>query len=291
MSRKWIYRLGSIWMGLLLLFPLQAVGAVGTDEAKQLIYDEAGLLTDDQIARLNQVANEYRIERDTHFIIYTSNNPEGTDVQILMGDFYDEYERNSEVPNVNAVMLTLDMNNREVYVSGFYKGEDYIDNDRANQIRELISPDLSAGNYEQAFVIFLQKANDFMGTKPAAPSSTGSGGTGYSSPGRAAPDYVPISETNEDSIFFNGWFQLAISLAVGGIVVGIMAMNAGGRVTVNRFTYEDSKNSGVVARHDQYIRTSVSKRKIETNTNTGGGGGGGGRTGGGHSHSGSRGSF
>ncbi|MNC75575.1 hypothetical protein D3C75_1271320 [compost metagenome] len=81
-------------------------------------------------------------------------------------------------------------------------------------------------------------------------------------------------------------------MVIGGIVVGIMAYNSGGRVTVNRATYEDSGASSVVDRGDRYIRTTVTKTKIEKNNNNGGGGGGGGgTTRGGHSHSGSSRSF
>lgn len=290
MNNKWAKRMLSIWIGILLLVPLQTINASSVDETKQLIYDEAGLLSSSQTETLNQRANEYSQRWDTDFIVYTSNNPAGTDVQVLMGDFYDDYELNSDVRNVSVVMLTLDMNNRELYVSGFYKGMEYVNNERADQIRDLITPSLSAGDYEQAFTKFLDKANEFMGIEPAPAYDPGSGSSGISSPGVPRTDYTPASDDDEESIISNGWFQLIVSLAVGGIAVGIMAANAGGRVTVNRFTYEDSRNSGVVSRKDQYIRTTVSKRKIERNTNSGGGGGGG-RTGGGHSHSGSRGSF
>lgn len=289
---KWMLGLFSLWFGLLLFIPPQIIQASSVVETKQLIYDEAGLLSSSQVDTLNQLANEYSQNWDTDFIVYTSGNSAGTDVQELMGNFYDEYERNSDVPNVSVVMLTLDMNNRELYVAGFYKGMEYVDNQRADRIRDLITPFLSSGDYEQAFTKFLDKANEFMGIEPEPEYSSGSGSTGGSSGTShgVSRDYVSGSDDDdEESIISNGWFQLIVSLVLGGIVVGIMASNAGGRVTVNRFTYEDSRNSGVIARNDQYIRTTVSKRKIERNTNSGGGGGG--TTGGGHSHSGSRGSF
>ena len=84
---------------------------------------------------------------------------------------------------------------------------------------------------------------------------------------------------NPDNILFKTWFQVAASVAIGGIVVGVMTYRSGGRVTVNRATYEDTDNSHVIDRQDRYIRTTVTKRKIEKNNNNGGGGGGG-RTGG-----------
>ncbi|MNE72309.1 hypothetical protein D3C80_1682370 [compost metagenome] len=97
---------------------------------------------------------------------------------------------------------------------------------------------------------------------------------------------------NPDNILFNIWFQLGGALAIGGIVVGMMAYRSGGRVTVNRRTYEDASTSGIVDHQDRYIRTTVTKTKIEKSSGGGsGGGGGGGVTSGGHSHSGSRGKF
>jgi uncharacterized protein len=96
---------------------------------------------------------------------------------------------------------------------------------------------------------------------------------------------------NPDNILFNIWFQLGGALAIGGIVVGMMVYRSGGRVTVNRQTYEDASNSGILDRQDQYIRTTVTKHKIEKSSGSSSSGGGGGVTGGGHSHSGSRGKF
>jgi uncharacterized protein len=85
------------------------------------------------------------------------------------------------------------------------------------------------------------------------------------------------------------WFQLAASLVLAAVVVGLMVYRSGGRVTVNRLTYENEGTSGVLEKQDQFLHTTVTRRKIERNR--GGRGSGGGVSGGGHSHSGSRGSF
>ncbi len=97
-------------------------------------------------------------------------------------------------------------------------------------------------------------------------------------------------------ILFNLWFQIVVSLVIAGIIVGAMAYNSGGRVTVSQGTYMDFSNSKVINRRDNYLRTSVTKTRKPSNNNKSsgggfGGGGGGGTTSGGHSHSGSRGSF
>lgn len=84
---------------------------------------------------------------------------------------------------------------------------------------------------------------------------------------------------------------MAVALGLAAMIVGKMVSNSGGRVTVNRQTYEDANVSGVLEHRDQYLHTTTTKRKIEKSSSSSSSGGGGGTTSGGHSHSGSRGSF
>jgi len=238
--------------------------SLASAELKTLIYDEAGLLNKEEYDELNVMANEYSAKRETDIIILTSINDDNIDVMKMTEDFYDEQAPGYDKPHGNAVILTMDMSNRDFYLAGFYKGKEYLDEGRLNKINDKISPDLAKGDYRLAFQKYIQTSYKYMGFRPGV---------------------------NPDNILFNGWFQLAVSLGIGGIIVGMMAYRSGGRVTVNRQTYEDASTSGILERQDTYMRTTTTKRKIEKNNSGGSGGGGGGTTGGGHSHSGSRGSF
>lgn len=255
-----IFLLVAVWLAV----PQLMAGAGAAEEYKQLIFDEAGLLTAEESAYLNTLANELGAERETDFIIYTSNNEANTDVLIMMQNFYDERAPGYDKPHGNAAILALDMRNREIQLGGFYLAEDYLDDGRMDKIRNHITPDLSNGDYGLAFEKFIETAHRYMGFEPGV---------------------------NPDNILFKLWFQLLVAFGIGGTVVGTMAYNSGGRVTVQRQTYEDARNSGVLDKRDQYLRTTVTKKKIERSSGGGSGGGGGGVTGGGHSHSGSRGSF
>ncbi|QOS82482.1 TPM domain-containing protein [Paenibacillus sp. JNUCC31] len=254
-----------ILFGITLVSPLISMSVASAADSKNLIYDEANLLNEQERSELNALANEYGAERQTDFVILTTNNTENQDVQLMTEDFYDEHALGYDKAHGNAVILTMDMYNRDVYLAGFYKAEDYLDNGRLQSIRSKITSELSNGDYKLAFEKYIKLSYKYMGYEPGV---------------------------NPNNILFNGWFQLGASVVIGGIAVGIMAYRSGGRVTVNRATYEDSNTSSVIDRQDRYVRTTVTKRKIEKNNNNGGGGGGGGGTSrGGHTHSGSRGSF
>jgi uncharacterized protein len=252
----------TVILGLLVCFLVPWNTGMAQSSAKKLIYDEAGLLSREQLVELEAMANQLGPVRETDIMIYTSRNSANADVMRMTQDFYDDNAPGFDKPHGNAVILTLDMRNREVYLAGFYKAKEYLDDSRLDKIRSRITPDLSNGDYGSAFRKYIQTAYDYM-------------------------EYPP--GVNPDNILFQTWFQAAASLGIAAVIVGMMAYHSGGRVTVRRQTYEDASTSGVVRHHDQYIRTTVSKRHIPKST--GGGGGGGGTTGGGHSHSGSRGSF
>ncbi|WP_077368254.1 TPM domain-containing protein [Anaerosalibacter sp. Marseille-P3206] len=267
MKNKIKIKLIPLFIIVFLLFPLVINVAIAASKTKQRIYDFAGLLTDEEIVNLEEMSEKYSSKRNTDIIILTTDDTGGKDVVKYMEDFYDEKALGYDKPHGNCAILTIDMQHREVYVAGFYRGEEYLDNDRCSLVREKITPDLSSGNYHDAFYTFIKTSYKYMGIRPGV---------------------------NPNNIIFNSWFQIIVSLIVAGISVGIMAFNSGGRITVNEGTYRDFSNSRVIDRRDNYIRTSVTKHRkpSDDNHNSGGSsGGGGGVTSGGHSHSGSRGSF
>nr|WP_256208737.1 TPM domain-containing protein [Paenibacillus sp. CF384] len=239
--------------------------AAATSESKKLIYDQAHLLSEQEQVDLSALAMKYGTDRETDIIILTSANTENRDVQLMTEDFYDNQAPGYDKPHGNAVILTMDMNNRQVYLAGFGKAETELDSGRLDKIRNAISPDLTQGDYAQAFKRYITLSHKYMGFKPGV---------------------------NPDNILFTLWFQLGAAVVIGGIVVSVMVFRSGGRITVTRATYEDLSTSGVLEHADQYIRTTVTKSRIpKNNGRSSGGGGGGGTSGGGHSHSGSRGSF
>ncbi len=255
-------------IAFLLLLPFAAnagvtEAAAADADAKQTVYDFAGLLNKEEIAEIEAMAHEYGAKRETDFIIVTTNDTQNKDVVEFTEDFYDEQAFGYDKPHGNAALLTVDMQHREVYLAGFYKAEQYLDDHRLDLIRGKITPDLTNANYVSAFQTFIKTSYKYMGIRPGV---------------------------SPDNILLNLWFQIIVSLGLAGIVVGMMVRNSGGKVTVTASTYQDAGNSGILQKEDRYIRTSVVRHKKPSNK-SGGARGGGGISGGGHSHSGSRGGF
>ncbi|PTU27284.1 hypothetical protein DA469_14730 [Bacillus subtilis] len=243
-------------LAVFIMMPLLGIEAARASESQQHVYDHAHLLSKTEIEKLESLSAELGAKRDTDFIIITTKSTNGEDIVDYAGDFYDRYGKGS------TAILTIDMADREVFISGYKKAEKYLDNSRLNSIRNTISSDLSNENYFKAFKTYIQLSYKDMGIKPGI---------------------------NPDNIFFTWWFQLIAAIAVGGIAVSIMLYQAGGKVTVNGNTYMDQRTSDVIDQYDTYIRTTVTRERKPSNDKDSGSDGG--VTKGGTSYSGSRGSF
>lgn len=258
------YVVGAVLFFLIAYLMVPALMVNAADD-KPLIFDEANLLSPEERDELNAMANEYGAERETDFMILTVDRVENDDYETWTENFYDEYAPGYDRRHGNTAILTIVLDTRDVHLEGYYKAEKYLDAGRLTKIRNKITPDLSRGDYKQAFEKYIKTAHRYMGFEPGV---------------------------NPDNVLFNIWFQLGAAAAIGAIAVGVMAYRSGGRVTVDRRTYEDTSTSRILNQEDRYIRTTVTKQKIERNTSSGsGGGGGGGVSSGGHSHSSSSGKF
>ncbi|MBP1913509.1 TPM domain-containing protein [Lederbergia galactosidilytica] len=248
-----------------IILPLFISPVMASSPTKQRIYDYAELLTDEETEKLESLAEEYSVKRETDFIILTTNDTKGKDIIPYMQDFYDEQGLGFDKEHGNTAILTIDMEHRDIYLAGFYKAKELLNDERLDSLRNKITPDMTNGNYYEAFQTFIVSGSKYMGIRFGL---------------------------NPDNLIFQLWFQAAVAIGLGTAIVGAMAYNSGGRVTINSKTYEDANTSRVINRRDQYIRTTTTKRrKPQSNSGGGSSGGGGGRTSGGHSHSGSRGSF
>lgn len=237
---------------------LLGFGTVASAEVDQRIYDEAGLLSEAEISGLEAYAAEKSRERGVDFLMLTTNSTEGLDIATYQGNFFDDFADTHG--QENAVLLTIDMGNRNYIVSGYGTAERNLDDQRIDQLLDQVAPYMAAGQYGAAFEETISTADRYMDYRPGV---------------------------NPDSIFLQTWFQAAVSLLLGGIVVGTMLYNSGGRNTTTPATYIDRDNTRVVQNTDRFRNKTVTRRKIPKNNNSGGGGfGGGGMTGGGRSFSG-----
>ncbi|HHX11475.1 MAG TPA: hypothetical protein GX731_01535 [Clostridiales bacterium] len=255
------------------------------------VYDDAGLLSTDDIEYLEKLCIEQGEVAGIEILVLTHNDPSAEHPELYLEDF------NDALPEADRVLLLVDMHEGMFWIQGYGLAETYIHSKRIDRIVEAITPSLSKGHYVEAFESYINMSADYMKDDSElnwdhdytvnVPQSNNPDGPYYD-------DTWPYDNygDNKADIFTTWWVQLIISLVIGGIAVGIMAYNSGGKMTAGSNTYIDRSQSGLIGRRDQYLRTRTTRvrKPQQNNNNTRGGGfnsGGfrGGVSSGGRSHS------
>lgn len=261
---------------LLFIF-LFAVATTGFASFEK-VFDEAALFTEEERVEINERALSLSEQAELDIIIVTTNDSQGKASRQYALDFYEEHGLGYQ-GTLDGILYLLNMDEREVYIFTRDKGTDYLPDSKIEGLLDQVYPALSEGNYAESVDIFLNEVESIIAAGPPsgyyAGDSSNSGYTDYTG------DSVPASQAN---FVKQLGIYLLISIAVGGIVVGIMAMGNRGRITVNARTYLEGNSFIVTTERDQHYNTIVTQQKIQRNSNSGGGfsgGSGGGRIGGG----------
>lgn len=260
------------------------------------VYDEAGLLSAYELEELESLSHKYGKEAGIEIFILTHDDSGSTYPEKYIEDFEDR------LPLGDRIYFLYDVYRGEIFMEGYGLAETYIHSKRIDKIFDNVADDLRSKNYYNAFKTYIIMSADYM--KDDSELNYDHNYIYDSPPIGFDPDYEYSyddydynsyyrEDTIKNSLLANFWFQLIASLAIGGIVVGIMAYNSGGRMTVGARDYLDSGRGGLIGRRDQYIRSSVTRwRKPQNNTSSVGSRGGfnaggfrGGVSSGGRSHS------
>lgn len=270
---------------------------------EKYVYDEARLLTDNEISDLESLSSEQDKNAGIEIFILTHNDSNSTYPEEYIENFEDQ------LPVGDRVYFLYDVYRGEIFMEGYGLAETYIHSKRIDNIFDYMVDDLRGGHYYIAFETYINMSADYMSDDSElnydhnydfeSPPEEFDPNNEYSYDeydydryydDRYYNDNIDNDQkfnnsrnrwntrnnssdrnsSREDNILLNVWFQLFISLIIGGVVVGIMAYNSSGRMTAGSRDYLDRSKSGLIGRRDQYIRSTVTKVRKPTQNNSSG---------------------
>lgn len=215
------------------------------------VYDDAELFSQEETYSLEEYLKQTGEKAGVGIYVLTSDNSGNGTSDKYSEDFYDAGCDNKTI-EIDAVILHIDMEERYVNIQAYGTAERKITDTIGDQILDYIVTDLTKGRYFRACKTFADKTEYYMNNVP---------------------------------FYLKAWFHLIIALIVGGISVSVMASASGGKMTANASTYMNRAYTGIRARRDEYVRTSVTRRRKPESNGGGSSRGGGHVSSGGHSHS------
>ena len=222
-------------------------------ESHAEVFDAEGLITPAEKAEIEaELQKSYDKYNVNAYVIITTN--------IGMSDDYEGYlERKwTSLPDRNSVILLIGFKSDDhVYIIRSYgeeNAEKKLSTNRLQKIQDDMEADMKQYNFAEASLIYAKDVYKYLGK---------------------------YDSVYDDNLFLKWWFDLLIIFVICTIIFMFSAMGAGQSDDVTPVTYLNRNKSRVVNGFDRYIRTSVSRVKI--NTDSGSRGGGGFSGGGGHS--------
>lgn len=187
--RKW--RAG-ICAGILLtamsVFPVLAEGGNISDRSMPLLVDDAGLLTEEESEQLDSQLEEISEKQKCEVAVVTVNSLEGKSVTDYTDDFYDN-NGYGYGDDDSGIMLLVAMDEREWHISTYGYGITAFTDAGLEYIEEKFQPDLSDGQYADAFTKYADQCDAFLTqAKTGKPYDTGN-----MPKGRVSPIWIPGS--------------------------------------------------------------------------------------------------
>lgn len=224
---------------------------MGFDAQQEKVYDNAGLLSVTERDELESLCVQTAQQTETDIAIVTINNNEGKSPRDYAEDAFMEYNLGYDKAHGDGVLLLIDMQSRKTWIATSGNAITYLSDSRLESINNAVTAKLKNNQYYAACKIFVEKVATDMKSLPNGSST--------------AKD-----QSLSQRLLDHWWLKILISLAVGGVVVAVMAHNARAQMTVGSQTYTRDHKFDVRDRRDIFINTTVVKHKIETNHNNGG---------------------
>ncbi|UNC91056.1 TPM domain-containing protein [Candidatus Contubernalis alkaliaceticus] len=242
-------------VALLLVFAFSSTMSA----AEQRVFDMAGLLTSEEVLQLEDRISQLKGELLMDIVVVTTNDAAGKTSRDYADDYYDDhgFGIGSEY---DGLLLLLNMDHREAYISTTGIAIDYFIDARIESTLDDIIPYLADADYYRACTVFLDNVSSYV--RAGIPEGQ------Y----RVAERDLSFSGRVRSSLS-NSLVYILISMAVSALVVGIMASLNRGTIKTSSTTYLDEKSVNIISRRDRLINTNVTQAKIQSSSGSGGSGG------------------
>lgn len=250
--RKIAGRISMIVMIMIICIPL--TGRVNA-ELKRVV-DRASLFSSEEIVSLENSINDISTRYEMDIVIVTTDDVEGKSSRDYADDFFD-YEGYGLGDDNSGILMLINMEDREVYLSTAGSGEKYFNDSRIESILDDVYLHFSDGDYFKVSEAFLSSTERFL--ESGIPSNQ-----------YTVDENGNKVESSEDIAGRIG-ISILIALIVSSVVCGIVIFNYRKPRAVVEESYIDRSSIKFIKRSDRFITSHTTSRKIPKNNNSSGG--------------------
>lgn len=283
-------------LSLMIFFVITPITILAANQGSttQRIFDDANLLTKEEHTELETLYKTYVEKNKLEIRIFTVKTLHNTLPKYFLEDYFDNNNCGyGDTKDCVLMVICMDPNNRGIHLQGYGQAEYNIDDNRCDAIYQSIRSDMSNGNYVDAFELFITEVDKYWNMEPETDyTHTEEDNKKYD---RENSQFLSENEKSDQNLILKIGIFFVVSVSIGGIIVGVMCIQSGGKVTTNQHTYLDHTHSRIISQYDRYTHTHTTKhakpKPPDSDNSSSSFSGGGGTSSGGSSHSGGGGSF
>lgn len=223
---------------------ISGIAAPAQEATVGRVFDSAGLMTSDEILKLEKSIEKLENNTGLRVLITTTEDAQGMTSQDYAAHFFESHNdggRKSE-----GIMYLINMEEREIYVyTAGDKTTSAFTDKRVDKMLDRIYNKVSDDNYYKSCDVFLDNVSKY------APS------------GKKGPGVIEIL------------IELVICVLLGRIIVFFMTRNQGGKVVAGVNNYFVASATQELVHQDQFVNRMVTRRRIVRDDDDGPGGDGG----------------
>lgn len=295
-----------LWLIMSLLLCLSIL-CVPLFAAEIHVYDYANLFSLDQVEKLETASSQLAEKYQMDLGIVTTDDAKGKSAQDYADDFYDN-NNFGYGSHKDGLLLLIDMDNREIYISTSGSGIEYFTDLRISKMLDSAYTYISGGDYYGTAKDFLSQTQKYL--KAGIPNNQYTTNRPYSDPREdynnpymqdAPAAHKPFTTSSGQPLNGTSILLSVLAALIGsGIIAFIVRSLVAYSYKKPRNTVPETRPNDLSVRYtqreDRFVSTHTSRVRIQSNNNGGGGGGASGRSsvhssGGGGSHGGGGRSF
>lgn len=249
----------------------------GFREDEEKVHDRAGLFTEAQAEKLQQLCIEYGKKTKMDILVLTTDYLGNSTCQEYADDFYDYggygYEEDLKNPSGIVFLISVDPKDRQIYISTAGLAILYIDDGDVEDILDVGYNDCVAGNYYEAERKMIIKAANIIEYFTRNDKAEELLEVWYEGDFDTPEEFITYYDKYSNKFMNNCmviFFSLVIALVVAAISIAVMNKKYTNTSSVSGGTYFLKKSFIMHNNFDNFIRTDVVRTKIESSSSGGG---------------------
>lgn len=258
------------------------------DSSQNKVIDDADLFNTDEEITLGEKCIEVANDTKLDIVIVTSEDVSDDATAEFADNFFNDNAYGYD-QGASGVLLLIDMNNRTIYMVTSGIAVQYFNDEDVDNVLSELESDMSSENYYDAAYTFTDEVAsqvEYVNSKYSEEVNKWFE-SDYDSYDEYYDEYAnQFNNSHKKGIFSNVLIDLVAALALSGIITLIMASGAKSKMTVSASTYVNHNKVKIHNKSDIYLRTSVTKTKVESSNGNSHGNGSTHKTSNGRSHGG-----